>query len=52
LRELSKRLMQGLRLLRRWMQLDSHGSVHRTKVPYMLSFCKSLRKEGPHSSPA
>jgi len=33
LRKLLQSLMQGVRLLRRWMQLYSHGSVHRTNVP-------------------
>jgi hypothetical protein len=40
LRKLLRGLMQGLGLLRHWMQLYSHGSIHRTNVADMSSFCK------------
>ena len=40
LRKLLRGLMQGLGLLRRWMQLYFHGSIHRTNVADMSSFCK------------
>jgi len=39
--ELLKRLMKGLGLFRRWVQLYSYRSVHTESVPYMLRYCQS-----------
>ncbi len=38
--ELSKRLLQGVCLLRGRMQLYSHSSVHTKSIPYMSKNCK------------
>ncbi len=52
--ELSECLLQGYGLLGGGIQLYSHGSIHRTSVPCMLSFCKQQkeRRGGFHSTPS